>query len=532
MPCLSSRAIILRPPEQAIQAESHIVSSLQFTPYPGPTELSSGCVLPRSSISRVPNELLAEIFRILRAQPSENSSWVRILRVCKHWFAVAATLSDLWTRVSSKQSVQSISRFLSYSKSRPLQVDIYPKEDSSATLFAIGAEIDRMQTLSATFSRCYDFHVAICFIFSRLPSLQDVSMEIIHPYPLANPRIFPLDKCCALQSLRLVNIDAAFESGTLSQLTKLTLENVKGLPSLATLVEILRAAPGLENLELSGGCPIELLFEDATPVTYLPVHLPKLKRMRLRSEPELPRALFTILSTPPDADIMIYLPVVSLHGVSRTLFLEALPPIESLSNIGGLARINSLSLRFHGPTPSLMGFCIDSAGCQPLFALMVVETAYPPTKTPTQEIVHGITSAIEILGLDERVVSLDILGPEEDPSAEKFDVSCLIFALPKLTGLWLRQSGLPSVLSALLDEWMDDDGDCGVVCPDLKEMQWQDMRFDDELVVNVMDCLERRREMGVTLLERLSIVGSRNRGLRDEYVNMLERVARKLSYDE
>lgn len=529
LPCFGSTEVVSR---QAPGLPVAILTASQFMPIEGAPPYATA----RGPISRIPNEALGEIFCILRAQLRRRDGWVCILQVCRHWFAVAKSLSELWTRISSRQSLASLYRFLLYSKFRPLEVEIYPKEraDISELLLAIGSGAGRIEKLSATFSWCEDFHAAISCIFSQMPVLRDVSMKITHPYPLGDhPRTFSIDACHTIQSLRLVNINVAFKRNNPLHLTKLTLENITGLPSLTTLVDVLRAAPALESVELSGGCPLNLLQGDLdiqTSADNLPIHLPNLKRMILRTEPEFPNVLLSMVATPPTADIMICLPVISLRCVPSSFLCEALPLPDRLANIGSLSRVNGLSIRFHGPAPSLIGFHIDKESCKPLFSLMVIETTYPPGKTPFQHIVDSIAGAIEVLGFGDHVTSVEVMGhkPEEGFSEAQLDLSNMLYALPKLTGLSLRVSGLPNVLAALASERSDENGRHGIVCPNLGEMQWQDIQIDDDVVVNIMDCFERRKELGATLMKYLRIFGSLGRGLRVEHVNMLEGVVKRL----
>ncbi|THH31915.1 hypothetical protein EUX98_g2271 [Antrodiella citrinella] len=348
--------------------------------------------------------------------------------------------------------------------------------------------------------------------------IRNIDINITHPFPIsAGHHFFPIDFCPAVQQVRLTNLDIQYLGGHLHALTRLAVENVLGLPDLSTLVAILQAAPALESLDLGGPCKNvrESIAHLEAMDTDLPVRLPGMKRMVLRSDPEFTKDFFSIVSTPPSTDVVICLPVISLRGIQPAFICDALPDADRLSNLEGLGDINGLCLRFHGKVPSIMGFR-TGVGCRPLLSLMIVDTTYPPGRTPHPNVVSAIVRAIHFLGISGRITSVELMSDEEENGEEhKLDLSAVFRALPNLHALSLSMPSLGSVLAALT---CTDAGD-EVVCAKLKEMQLLDVWFDDGLVIDLMDCLERRQEMDAGPLRSLELCASK--GLSVDHEGML-----------
>lgn len=400
---------------------------------------------------------------------------------------------------------------------------IHPRRhtDVAAFMDAVGLHSHRIEVLSATLPWSDDFRRLIASsITIPLPRIRDVDMMITHPSSFSEyPHTFPIDCCPTIQSLRLTNIDVVFNGRMLSSLTKLGLETVKSLPSLTTLLAILQAAPELHDLELSGPCRDAHL--DTVAASALPIQLPHLKRMVLRSDPEFPRELLSVICTPTFAEVIICLPVITLRGVTPLFLCNALPDQQNLSNIGGIDHINGLTLQFHGAAPSIMGFRVGD-DCKRLFSIMLMDTTFPHGKTPNQSVVESIAQAIHFLGIGDRIMSVEITG--DDKEEHRLDLLNVFRALPNLKALSIRTPCMTSVLSALTSPQHPTQPVC--VCPGLTDIQLQDIEFDDGLVVNMLDCFERRGEMGAAGLRYLALC--RSRGLDGDQVVMLEGIVDRL----
>lgn len=479
-------------------------------------------------VDRIPNEILAEIFCILQAATVTSGSWVHILRVCKHWNAVAQSLACLWTHVCAEQVPVALGRFLVRSKDRPLDVTFIPMKmtDGFPFIETLAPHIHRVESLVAVFPWSADYHHLTRIMAPPMLQIRNISMKITHPFRVnVGTHFFPIDFYPAVHQVRLANIDIQYLGGHLHALTKLVVENVMGLPDLSTLVAVFRAAPALELLDMSGPCKDvreSVAYLEAMDAA-LPIRLLNMKRMVLRSDPEFTKDFLSIVSTPLSTDIIVCLPVISLRGIGPEFICDALPDADRLSNIGGLPDINGLCLRFHGKVPSIMGFR-TGVGCRPLLSLMVVDTTYPHGRTPHQNVVGAIVLAIQFLGIGGRITSVELTSDDDWDEYEhkhKLDLSTVFHLLPSLHALSVGKSSLVSVLAALTDTGTDADDE--VVCPKLKEMQLLNIRFDDGIIVDMMDCLEMRQESGGGLLKSLELCASQ--GLTEDYKCMLGTVA-------
>ncbi|KAH8096627.1 hypothetical protein BXZ70DRAFT_945429 [Cristinia sonorae] len=496
------------------------------------------CIKPQASftiyigakgpIGRIPNEILAQIFCALYQEVDDH--WVRILQVCKLWNAVARRIASLWTRVSADQPFSSLDKFLMQSSDRPLRVFIRRRRRLDVATFvnALGSHICRVESLSATLLWCADFHKIVSPNTFPWSSLRDLELRITHPrHHSNNPHTFSLNDLRMVRSIRLTNIGISHTGGFLPCLTQLELESGQGLPPLSQLLAILRAAPTLKVLEISGPC--HDLFVDMAANVF-PIHLSHLARLVIRSDPEFPREFFSLVSTPPSADVTICLPVITLRGVPPRFLCDSLPARGKLPHIGGIKDINGLSLRFHGIAPSLMGFRVGE-GCKPLFSIIIVDTTYPPSKTPYQGVVDGVTQAIHFLDVGQRVVSAELTGTEDgEEDHTRLDITDIFRTLPNLQALSIRKSGMADVLSALSSLTVSGSGGVAqaVVCPHLTDVQLQDIEFNDDLIVNMLDCFERRRELGAIGLKYLLLSGTK--GLEAGDVVMLEGMAERVKF--
>ncbi|KAJ8518915.1 hypothetical protein ONZ45_g4080 [Pleurotus djamor] len=286
-----------------------------------------------SAISQLPDELLAQIFLIVKNSPvvirrrdfgdkydgwifSGERQWRVVLAVCSHWHQVAMNMPRLWSQITlSNAMVNRAMEMFKRSRDSPLTIEYFLQTASAARYHdgfwsaseKILGTVNRMQELRISFIIIVD-ETLIDRIFSFLkapsaPLLEKLVLfsssefsELTKPFPWA-----------AVPSLRVLQLRQMLIAPDFPPLPNLIeLEVDFSCTSIAWLLAILQSAPNVEDLHIDR---ISSQLCDQAVALGTTVALPKLRKLRLNLDDFADSKLFAHLEFPSSAtifDITIY----------------------------------------------------------------------------------------------------------------------------------------------------------------------------------------------------------------------------------
>lgn len=268
----------------------------------------------QSPIQRLPSELLASIFVVgVLDMPEEDSLSVSaIMLVCRHWAEVALNTPALWARLvlRSQKSIERAKLKLVRSKLAPLDItlDFNPRLESTGhitqnvvhAMDVLRPSIYRWRSFSLIVSNRPQAHAALQRCRDPAPLLQALSIQVsnsmqddhysIPPLPLFNEQL------PQLRSVSFTSFNFGWDRCLVSGLRVLKLAGYweDFAPSVAQVMDILRACPKLEEFSLRNMSDVEpepgSAWEDpsgeyaddtfaATHPQRGMIHLPKLSKM-------------------------------------------------------------------------------------------------------------------------------------------------------------------------------------------------------------------------------------------------------------
>ncbi|KAF5325477.1 hypothetical protein D9619_010067 [Psilocybe cf. subviscida] len=208
-----------------------------------------------SAISKLPNEVLLEIFMTVKDCPSSSfKDFHGISQICQRWRHLVLDAPAFWTRLSTSRHEYTM-LMLHRSKLAPLDVHL-PRSTSSETLLAVLDHLERIRTLSLTLT-----YVALRDLFDSLSKRDTVAplMEtlcIVCGWYLfrgdsdfaLSLKTFGLTSC--LHTLKLAQFPFDFVFPHLPNVTHLDLGEVEAAHNLTgiQLTRVLRQVPNLEVL--------------------------------------------------------------------------------------------------------------------------------------------------------------------------------------------------------------------------------------------------------------------------------------------
>lgn len=303
-------------------------------------------------------------------------------------------------------------------------------------------------------------------------------------------------------------------------LTSLHITNTQGLPSPETLIAVLRATLALETLELTGrSCEdtgseqnIDELREDNS----LPIELPNLRRMLVRSDPLFSFELFSVIAIPCRTNLQLYVEIqfsTDRRAWAPNDLSDALPAHDDLVHIGCIEWLDCVRLDVHGDTPGLT--CSSRGSNADSLSMFIVPLGRPSYAGEEywSNINRNIARALRRLRISE-CITYATMGCDVEAGTRLFDV---FDALPKLRKLVVET---PEGAFNVLDALKFDGGD--PLCPDLEELQFHGLAVDGFLVVDIINCLRKRKSMGVSALQTLKLVDCK--WIEEWHVKMLQEV--------
>ncbi|KAI0324220.1 hypothetical protein GY45DRAFT_1340934 [Cubamyces sp. BRFM 1775] len=262
-------------------------------------------------INRLPIELLAEIFMQLRDESWETPRWFNVLRVCRHWFYVAATAPRLWRRLVVKDSTNLLRTGLARSKHVPVDVEIAPR--GMYTLFPdvlsiITPHAERLRLLKL--GNITASHMAQLITFlntSPMPALQYLQAHL--PVATSEGIVLTEDHFPRLQKVLVSNLNVVAQQSLVSRLVTLDL-GVHGAPSqqasmsIDALLNMIGSLESIEELSLSS------LFIKGASTAYVPdppkrVHLRHLRKIQLTLDAAIVRRVLDAVVIPYTAEVQV-----------------------------------------------------------------------------------------------------------------------------------------------------------------------------------------------------------------------------------
>ncbi|KAF7419499.1 hypothetical protein PC9H_002090 [Pleurotus ostreatus] len=254
-----------------------------------------------SSISRLPPEIFAAIFQLVRsgqAQTAPVPSWINVTSVCRQWRAIALASPQMWTTIDISHPGSAL-ELLKRSKSAPLQISCgtHPYDVGLHTLVAgaVMAEIGRMQTLQIW--SMVDTDVLQFLPLPGVPGatiLEDLQLSANTTVSQPPPNVL-LSGMPSISRLSLVNIPISLEISPLPHLTYLRLSFTTGGIQTSLLLSYLQHSPNLKEIDISG------VVKD----TFLPsrVQLPNLLHISISSDILDVSAIFANLDYPSSVSV-------------------------------------------------------------------------------------------------------------------------------------------------------------------------------------------------------------------------------------
>lgn len=254
-----------------------------------------------SSISRLPPEIFAAIFQLVKAGQAQTApvpSWLSVTSVCSDWRGIALGSPQMWTTIDISHPDSAL-ELLKRSKSAPLQISCgtHPYDVGLHTQVAeaVMAEIGRIQILQIW--SMVDIDVLKFLPLNGVTGatiLEDLELSanttVSHPPPNVLLSGMP-----SIGRLSLVNISIPLEISPLPHLTYLRLSFTTGGIRTSLLLSYLQHSPNLKEIDVSG------VVKD----TFLPsrVQLPNLLHISIFSDVLDVSAIFANLDYPSSVSV-------------------------------------------------------------------------------------------------------------------------------------------------------------------------------------------------------------------------------------
>ncbi|KAI0635463.1 hypothetical protein C8Q77DRAFT_707968 [Trametes polyzona] len=258
-------------------------------------------------IDKLPTELLATIFSILRTIP-RSPSWVRVLLVCRHWYEVACSSPGLWTPLvcNRRCTVQVLQVLLSRSAALSLQLSLdLHAAYVGVMLAALHPHTDRLQSLALRFSPAQldDLGRHLTAVSHATTALDLHCLTDQAPLFPFNPEAFPL-----LRTLRATQVLPRPQRPMHGGITRLELTQIWHAPRTEDeqwqydLLSSIASLPDLEYLVLQDALPPCIVAGGAGMRS---VTLPSLRALQLSETIEDIRLFLHYVAVPPDARVAI-----------------------------------------------------------------------------------------------------------------------------------------------------------------------------------------------------------------------------------
>ena len=291
-------------------------------------------------ISRLPNEVLAEIFAVLRKSIGGYCrvlAWHHVTHICRHWRRVALEFATLWTSPPTALHEYTL-LMLERSRTSPLDIDMFPTT-SYVTCTAVLGHIGRIESLvieqSALDLQIFQHSLALAQAAPLLKTLEiSKTSESLYVFRLSASLFHQIP---SLSTLSLAGIDFDWIIFPLRNLTSLSLDWLAPLsepPSWTQFYSALRQMPSLEDLAFRFD-DLQLISPPHHPE---PLQLPHLHTLVINnSRPSVIRSFISNSSFPRLRYTLFECSFADLDDYSATI--GVLLPLITKGNFGCLDRL-------------------------------------------------------------------------------------------------------------------------------------------------------------------------------------------------
>ncbi|THH31908.1 hypothetical protein EUX98_g2285 [Antrodiella citrinella] len=338
---------------------------------------------------------------------------------------------------------------------------------------------------------------------------------------------FPLAHFDSAVFLQLKDMNVAFNTSNLAKLTALAIDNSRSsLPNVVNLISVLRMAPALKSLTLTGRWIPRTAEEQNNLRNTQVFQAQQLKDVHLRTEAAFVREFFSVVSVSASSQIHLHVwAAAGQEGTGTGLNLgDALPDKDRIHHIGCIKSAKILTVTLEGDDePCLLYFDEVTRG-----ALCIYPTlARIPDAFHWQDVVDQCVDAMEQLALSTVSERITTLSLRDDPFGHlaALDLYSLFHSLPNLRILLVKARRIDTVLDALRALEMDSKDQFGVLCQKLAAIRLEDLVVDENVVNQIVACFETRMDVSECDLQALHMGGS---DVDAELLEMLESICQRV----
>ncbi|OSC99619.1 hypothetical protein PYCCODRAFT_821748 [Trametes coccinea BRFM310] len=202
-------------------------------------------------INRLPDEVLAEIFKILHERcrdtryhyPDPQQGWPSPLQICCHWFAVGTTSPTLWRHITIKRGRLDVLRIgLLRSKATTVHIRRLPIDLNSLSARDISSLFEEFATIVGPHAhRVKTLHYASAHVLHDAPLL----CSFLTGYPMPELQELSVDIDGMVHDNLEVKLDARLSAERMPNLRKLDLPAINVAHSMSIFSQ-------LTSLEING----------------------------------------------------------------------------------------------------------------------------------------------------------------------------------------------------------------------------------------------------------------------------------------
>ncbi|KAI0920357.1 hypothetical protein AcW1_002123 [Taiwanofungus camphoratus] len=298
-------------------------------------------------ISRLPNELLVEIFSHVKDQVP-YMGWIQLTHVCRHWRAAALATQAFWTSINigAENGLELLRSCLRRSKNA--LVDVFtrkPVEDPVTVARILSQHAHRIWRMDVLESAKLPMTQFLSQLGFPMPRLEVLKLGMTSS-PLKAQ--FAPDSCQfpSLRRLFLVNVAVPWHSSLFSSVARLEMYGLRegGVPSLSSFLDMLEGcAPRLECLTAGQSGPGLLDEITKYSMDQRVVSLPRLRWLELHDSSSNVAHLLAHITIPSSTSISLSCPVRANPGSEFTEPLSSIFPRDK-SSLPIFSQADALSL--------------------------------------------------------------------------------------------------------------------------------------------------------------------------------------------
>ena len=475
-----------------------------------------------SPISRLPVEILCNIFKFSEGRARRPDSWTNYSQVSQHWRTSALNAPELWTNIPLDYP-RWAQEMLIRSKMANLTIRSKPslKESAIETVKSCLYEMKRVEKIDFTAIPVFMLEEIFRDFPKSAPQLHTLCIR-----PHATGPAFSIDDDLLydtenLRRVELINCVINWDSRLLTGLTRLNLQvSLKANSSIIQVLQALQRMPALTNLDLEDSIPNDL----AGLLTYPVVDLPCLRALNVSSGVHALTTFLRHITFPNSALLNLtcegkrstQIDFPSFFSVLVTKFLSTLV-IRSLS-LRDLNYEQTHGFKFYLWTTASIQECFPFSQILPTQLQLVM--TWPSSHFPSHD--KALTCAFDAMGLPF-LTQLQIFGLDYIDSQTWVKT---FGKLPLLERVCLQSSAQSSFLEALVYKSNAAEKSktayLNVSFPKLRHLHLGEANFFNSSIDMLLDCLmercERNAEIHTLRLDECSYLSADDVALLEEIV--------------